>query len=79
MEMAWSHPTPASCTFTRQALTWNPQGRRQRGRPRKTCRRSEIRDQVHGQELVHYILSFISTTTIIVVNLKDVLWLKILG
>ena len=29
---------PASCT-TRQALTWNPQGKRKRGRPRNTWRR----------------------------------------
>ena len=28
---------PASCT-TRQALTWNPQGKRKRGRPRNTWR-----------------------------------------
>ena len=29
-----------SCTITRQSLTWNPQGRRKRGHPRNTWRRS---------------------------------------
>ena len=38
---------PASST-TRQALTWNPQGKRRRGRPRNSCRRdteAELKQQ----------------------------------
>nr|KAG5685865.1 hypothetical protein BaRGS_023687 [Batillaria attramentaria] len=35
------------CNITRQALEWNPQGKRKRGRPKQTWRRSlhcELRD-----------------------------------
>ena len=37
----------APCNITRQALEWNPQGKRKRGRPKQTWRRSlhcELRD-----------------------------------
>ena len=40
MRMAWPYPKeiPIS-SITRQALTWNPQGKRRQGRPRNTWRR----------------------------------------
>nr|KAG5711937.1 hypothetical protein BaRGS_026378 [Batillaria attramentaria] len=30
------------CNITRQALEWNPQGKRKRGRPKQTWRRTEL-------------------------------------
>ena len=38
-------------SITRQALNWNPQGKRSRGRPRNTWRRdteSELKEQGHN-------------------------------
>ena len=40
-----SHTLPKQAsTITRQALTWNPQGKRKRGRPRNTWRRDLLTD-----------------------------------
>ena len=39
MEMDWSHLCKPVDSITRQALTWNPEGKRKRGRPRNTWRR----------------------------------------
>ena len=39
MTLDWSHCEKPSIRITRQVLTWNPQGKRKRGRPRNTWRR----------------------------------------
>ena len=39
-EMDWSHsPQTSLDSITQQVLTWNPEGKRKRGRPRNTWRR----------------------------------------
>ena len=37
--MDWAHTQKTGKQYHRQALTWNPQGRRHRGRPSSTWRR----------------------------------------
>ena len=39
MEVDWSHITKKRKNVTKQALDWNPQGQRRRGRPKNTWRR----------------------------------------
>ena len=45
----WTHPPEAGIQYhARKALTWNPQGKRKRGRPRKSWRRdteAELKQQ----------------------------------
>ena len=41
---------PATKYTTRQALSWNPQGKRKVGRPRQTCRRS-VEEELRQSEL----------------------------
>ena len=38
-------------SITRQALNWNPQGKRRRGRPRNTWRRHRVRTERAGTQL----------------------------
>ena len=38
------HMQEKTSELTRQALTWNPQGKRKRGRPKKSTRRDLITD-----------------------------------
>ena len=40
MVMGWPYPAEGDSNITRQALEWNPQGKRKRERPKQTWRRS---------------------------------------
>ncbi|VDP53221.1 unnamed protein product [Schistosoma mattheei] len=49
--MESSRPKEKRKTKTRQALTWNPEGQRKRGRPKNTLRRNGDRHEKNEQEL----------------------------
>ena len=78
MALDWSYAEKTQSSITRQALTWNPQGKRKRGRPINTWRRDmELEMKKMGytwQEIVTMAQCRIHRAIGILMYVRDVIW-----